>query len=355
MKQKKEQQIHIRVTDSERQKIINAAKLRGYTNTSKFIIDSTLDSIKSTNNKIQRIHTITLSPTLDYRIDLQKFNDEGKNSFTSSEREFLLGGRGINTSLVLKELNTESTAVHYSGGFTGSYIWDVLEDRGIEQYRIKSPTPTRINLNVYSNDKNFSLEQQSNVISEYGKEQLLNYANKSILKNDFVVVSGSYDNYDKNYIVKFLNNLKALGARIIINFPGHELLDVVKDINPELVLLDISNSRLKIKSKKDIFELIEKYVDIGAKHVAYIVDANLTLFCEQDKKIVGTTQVNDIKSIVGLRDAFIAGFIHNIELDIQERISWGLASQKAKSIESGSVSYKNILEAKEEVEINIVE
>lgn len=349
MKQKKEQQIHLRVTEAERQKIINAAKLKGYNNTSKFIIDSTLDAITNSGKKDFAIHTISLSATLDYRIDINNFNPESKNQFTSSDREFLIGGRGINTSLILKELNVDSTAVHYSGGFTGSYIWDVLESKGIGQYRIKSQSPTRINLNVFTGNEFFTLEEKANSISEYGKENLIDYIHSSVHKNDIVVVSGSYYDGDKKFISKLLKNLTSVKARIIVNFPNVDLLETIKGIKPELVVLDHNNSSTKLKTQAKIVELLESYIDDGIKSVAYIEDVNFTFFKDKDYTYKIETNKSDQRSVVGLRDAFIAGYIHNEEYELEERIQWGAASQKAKSIESRDVSYKNILEAKEEV------
>ena len=95
------------------------------------------------------IYTVTLSPSVDYivRMSSMRFNVTNR---TDSE-EYYFGGKGINVSLVLAEMDLDSTALGFIAGFTG----DALE-KGIRNSRIRTDFIrlnegfTRINIKIKS-------------------------------------------------------------------------------------------------------------------------------------------------------------------------------------------------------------
>ena len=66
------------------------------------------------------IYTVTLNPSIDYIVRLDKLVNGVTNRTTGEEYYF--GGKGINVSLVLAELDLDSTAYGYVAGFTGKAI-----------------------------------------------------------------------------------------------------------------------------------------------------------------------------------------------------------------------------------------
>lgn len=352
MKEPKGKQIHLRVSDDQKEEIRTTALNNGYSNISKFIIDSILDNIKVTKPKEgQIIHTITVGPTIDYFINLEEFKDEGINKFYSSDKKYSIGGRGINTSLILKEFNIDNIAVHYSGGFTGEYLWKVLDEKGIKQHRIKSNNETRINLNVNdNNDKHFTIEQKSDPISEYGKEKILEYIS-SIPENDIVVLSGSVRNEDLSFLSKLIKTMSKLKLKFYVNLPGLNLLDLLGNSKPNFIVLSQTNSKKVIKTQKDIINFTQEFIDAGCKEVVYIDDCNYSIYRNKNNSFLLSTNADQQKSFVGLRDAFIAGMIANDSLELEEKLKWASACQKAKSLEQHFVSFNSILRIKKEVSI----
>ena len=63
------------------------------------------------------IYTVTFNPSLDYIVSVPDFQ-LGMTNRTSSELMFA-GGKGINVSIVLKQLGLDSTALGFTDGFTG--------------------------------------------------------------------------------------------------------------------------------------------------------------------------------------------------------------------------------------------
>ena len=66
------------------------------------------------------IYTVTFNPSLDYIVSMQDFA-MGMTNRTVGEQIFP-GGKGINVSIVLRNLGIESTALGFVAGFTGAQI-----------------------------------------------------------------------------------------------------------------------------------------------------------------------------------------------------------------------------------------
>ena len=75
------------------------------------------------------IYTLTLNPSIDYVVRLDAFVSGITNRAMSEE--YFIGGKGINVSYILAQLNIKSTALGFTAGFTGEEIEKGLSDMGI--------------------------------------------------------------------------------------------------------------------------------------------------------------------------------------------------------------------------------
>ena len=75
------------------------------------------------------IHTVTFNPCLDYIVRLDDLRLGEVNRVTYEN--ILPGGKGINVSIVLKNLGHENRALGFVAGFTGAEIAARLEDHGV--------------------------------------------------------------------------------------------------------------------------------------------------------------------------------------------------------------------------------
>ena len=95
------------------------------------------------------IYTVTLNPSLDYIIDVKHF-EPGMVNRTTAEKIFA-GGKGINVSMVLKNLGFDSTALGFLAGFTGKEIERQLEGKGIStDFICLEDGISRINMKIRS-------------------------------------------------------------------------------------------------------------------------------------------------------------------------------------------------------------
>ena len=93
------------------------------------------------------IYTVTFNPAIDYVMRLPTVAAGETNRAAETSLQF--GGKGINVSLVLRELGAETTALGFVAGFTGEALAAHLTARGIPADFIALPYGlTRINVKV---------------------------------------------------------------------------------------------------------------------------------------------------------------------------------------------------------------
>ena len=93
------------------------------------------------------IYTVTFNPSLDYIVSVKDFK-LGLTNRTDSEL-MLPGGKGINVSIVLKNLGIDNTALGFVAGFTGEEVVKRLEKFGVKNGFLEIPEGfTRINVKL---------------------------------------------------------------------------------------------------------------------------------------------------------------------------------------------------------------
>ena len=131
------------------------------------------------------IYTVTLNPAVDYAADCGEIAIGQVNRLGGGEIFF--GGKGINVSLVLKQLEIPSIATGFVAGFTGEAIEKGIGEMGVEtdfvrlekgfsriniKLRNGAPTETELNgngpdISEYKVDELFrKLEKIENACSE---------------------------------------------------------------------------------------------------------------------------------------------------------------------------------------------
>lgn len=98
------------------------------------------------------IYTVTLNPALDYIVRLSELQCKDINRADSAE--VIYGGKGINVSLVLKELGLPNKALGFVAGFTGRGLQDMLQADGVKTDFVELPAGlTRINVKLFAQEQ----------------------------------------------------------------------------------------------------------------------------------------------------------------------------------------------------------
>ncbi len=349
---KKDSQLNIRISNQQKEEVSKMAENAGYKSISKFLIDLALNNLEVKVKNNRKIYVTSLSPTIDYFIKTKEIgeNKDGNNKFFKEDRLFVPGGRGINLSKILNAYNINNLNINFATGFSGKELHRQLQSQGVKQYRIETDTETKIN--IYAEDskgKDVSLEEKTSNLSSFAKEELFTFIDNNLKKGDEFVLSGSFSIDDVKYIKKLVNKLNEMEVKIYINSSSINVSKVIGNSSPELIVLCLRNFHGAIKSKKDIFDEMEKFLKLGCKNVAFISDINYSLFMNKENKFLISTDLVEKLTYSGLEDAFVAGYLANIGKPIEDNLTWAAASVRAKADDKEIIHFDHIVNYLKEV------
>ncbi|MDH7570306.1 MAG: 1-phosphofructokinase family hexose kinase, partial [Armatimonadota bacterium] len=96
--------------------------------------------------------TVTLNPAVDRTIWVDELRPGDANRVRRSDTD--PGGKGINLSLVLRELGMPTAALGFIGGKTGRFVQSYLQQRGVPTAFVEVAGETRINIAVQERSGN---------------------------------------------------------------------------------------------------------------------------------------------------------------------------------------------------------
>ncbi|GEO57282.1 1-phosphofructokinase [Companilactobacillus bobalius] len=257
------------------------------------------------------IYTITVNPSIDYVLQLKNLNT-GEVNRTQNDVK-LPGGKGINVSRIMKELNIDSTALGFVGGATGSMFEELLSQHNLKTSFTRVKEDTRINVKINATEQNEETEINGAgpVISDEEQTNFMNNLSE-IGKGDIVVMAGSLSrNLNTNFYLDIAEKIQKQGAEFIIDTTGQALLDtlplhplVVKPNHHELA--DLFN--VTFKDEQEIITYARKLLDKGAKHVLVSMAGDGALLVTKDKAYKANAPKGTVINSVGAGDSMIAGF-----------------------------------------------
>lgn len=259
------------------------------------------------------IYTLTLNPALDYTIKLENLY-LGKINITK-ETEILPGGKGINVSTVLKNLEIESIAIGFISGFTGKEIERKLNENNIKTEFIGLENQnSRINIKIIEKTKETAINTKGPNILKEDIEKLYKKIEK-IEDGDFLVLSGSIPNgIDQDIYEKICEKLKNKNIKIIVDSTNDLLLKtlkfkpfLIKPNKPELEEI----FKTKIKNKKEAIKYAQILQEKGAKNIIVSMGEEGAIFIDENKNKynIGALKPKKIVNTVGAGDSMIAGFL----------------------------------------------
>ena len=284
------------------------------------------------------IYTVTFNPALDYIIELDKL-EVGK--IQKSKAELILpGGKGINVSTVLTNLEVDNIALGYKAGFVGAEIERLLSNMNVKTDFIDlEEGNSRINVKV-SAEEETAINTNGPRISENKILELLEKL-KNLKENDFLVLSGSIPSSIKDDIYeKICSIVKKQNVKIIVDATKNLLVQALK-FNP--FLIKPNNEELgeifgvEIHTKEDAYLYGKKLKEMGACNVLVSMGKlGAALIDETGKEYFLKSPEGKRVNTVGSGDSMVAGFIagflknNNYNDALKMGVSAGSASALSK-------------------------
>ena len=291
------------------------------------------------------IYTVTFNPAIDYVVHIDELRVDCVNRAQSEEVYF--GGKGINVSMVLSELDMKSKALGFVAGFTGKAIERGVQDKGVETDFIHLPEGfSRINVKIKS-DKETELNGQGPKISGEAIELLYEKLDK-LKDGDTLVLAGSIPNtLPSDIYEKILVRLSNKKIKAIVDATNQLLMNVLK-YKPFLV--KPNNFELgemfgvELKTQDEIIEYAKKLKDMGAVNVLVSMAGDGAVLVDEYGNVHTCNACKgQVKNSVGAGDSMVAGFIAGAELgDYEYALKLGTAA-------GGATAFSNGLAEKEEI------
>lgn len=257
------------------------------------------------------IYTVTFNPSIDYIVKVDNLK-LGTVNRTDNE-EFYPGGKGINVSLMLKNLGVESKALGFIAGFTGNEIEVRLKQQGCDSGFIKvAEGLSRINVKISSKEES-EINGQGPKIKACDVDELYTQL-KELKESDVLVLAGSIPNtLPENIYEDICSFLKNKNINIVVDATGDLLVNVLK-YKPFLIkpnkheLEEIFN--MKLNNDEEIIAKGIELQNLGARNILVSMAGDGAILISQDKKIFKSKPPKGVLiNSVGAGDSMVAGFL----------------------------------------------
>lgn len=300
------------------------------------------------------IYTLTLNPALDHIIYVSDIKAGGHNRMS---RELLeVGGKGINVSVVLSELDVKSRALGFVAGFTGYEIERRLQSRGVETDFVWLENGiSRINVIVKNYDSGEVTETTLNSEGPDVPDEALGqlFMKLGAIKDgDVLVLSGGVPNTLQSDIFEhILEYVAGKDIKVVVDAKG-ELLTSTLSHKPYLVKSDIGElEKLFGERPSSMLEAVacaRNLQEMGARNVlvsmaadgaVLLEEGGRTLFCGGCK--------GKARNAIGVGSAMLAGFLSGAldsDTDMEYALMLGAAAGGAAAFSEGFAKKDDILD-----------
>ncbi len=285
------------------------------------------------------VYTVTLNPAIDYEVRLPSLLC---GEILRSEREeFRIGGKGINVSLMLRELGIPSVALGFTAGFIGEAIERGLETAGIGNGMVRLPEGhSRINVKI-RDGRETDINGCGPEVDEASREALCSRVGR-LSSDDWLILSGSAPgSLPSSFAGRLLSLAAACGARTVADVSGEMLREALRR-RPYLVkpnrseLEDVLGEPADTEEK--VLMLAGRLKDMGAENVLVSLGEDGCLLLTADGRILRRRAVlGNVVNTVGAGDATVAGFVAGIIStgDFGEGLLLGTAAGSATAFSPG--------------------
>ena len=300
------------------------------------------------------IYTVTLNPSIDYIVRLDKLTIGITNRTTCEE--YYYGGKGINVSLVLAELGLDSTAYGFVAGFTGKAIENgIRNDHIITDFIKLKKGISRINIKVKAGEET-EINGQGPHISEEELERLLQKIDR-IGDGDTLIMAGAIPNTMPDDVYeRMMERIKLKKVRIVVD-ATRQLL--VKSLKYKPFLIKPNRQELseifdvEVKTEDDIEHYAKELQKMGAQNVLISLGGEGAMLIDEfgNKYKAGVLKEKVINT-VGSGDSMVAGFVAGYELkhDYAYALKLGSVCGNATAFLSGLATKEKINELLEKFE-----
>jgi 6-phosphofructokinase 2 len=288
-----------------------------------------------------RIITVTLNPAVDLACEADAVIHTHK--VRTSTEQFDPGGGGINVARVIRELGGEALAVLLTGGGTGRFLQELLDEARVECLSIPVSGRTRVSVTVHerATGLEYRLVPQGPPItaSEWGS--VLDAIGR--IEGGWVVASGSLPpGAPEDAYAHIARICVRRGQHFVLDTSGPALRAALGEgatlIKPSIGEMEALLGRPLRDPRDQEHEAMELVLGGAAKMIAISLGAAGALLASASGVLRMSAPQVPIRSAVGAGDSFVAGMTLALAngLAIEEAFAWGIATGSAAVMSYGT-------------------
>ena len=293
------------------------------------------------------VYTVTFNPAIDYIVHTEEMKLGETNR--SEHEEMYFGGKGINVSIVLRELGIASKALGFTAGFTGEAIEKGLIDMGIDTNFVRLDSGnSRINVKIKAAEET-ELNGQGPHIDDKAISALFEKLDK-LTDGDTLILAGSIpSSLSSDIYQRILERLSGKKIKAVVDATKDLLLNVlqykpflVKPNNHELGEM----FGVTLKTDEEIEKYARKLKDMGAVNVLISMAGDGAMLIDEYGKMhrCGVCK-GTVKNSVGAGDSMVAGFTAgSLQGDYEYALKLGTAAGGATAFSDGLATKEKIAE-----------
>lgn len=284
------------------------------------------------------ILTLCLDPILEkeYYMDrlLPRVETQAEKAFYKSS------GEGINSSLILNNLNLDVFVTGFLGGLSGQYIFNELKHRGIFNDFIQTKDETKSSISLFESNSFLSrIKEQGPRVTREEIGSFYELYQNIISKYNIVCGLGSLPiGVPKEIYFDLITLANRLGKKFILDGKGQELFYGIEG-KPFMVKTDIEGletlTKLKLDFENEIIKAGYYLIDKGIELVVIDLDNRGSIVLNKERGYRLYADNLDLEDLKKDRGYTVAGFAMGIDkaYDLEVvirlgqafRIAYGLA------------------------------
>ncbi len=282
------------------------------------------------------ITTVTLNPMLDKTVYVDRIR-RGETE-RASKAEMVVGGKGINVSRQLKQLEIETLATGFAGGETGDLIDRLLHEEHIPHELVRVGGMTREGVTYRERDGTVTaVFEPAHQITSEGAQKLVECVAEKIPQSTWVVCSGSSPSEAADEVFAE-----------IIQLATKQSVKSVLDSYGKVCRKAIESMPTILKINKDEYEQTFGKPLLSEKdyHIAFDELSRLGIHCsiitDGDRPVYATANDSRLKIIpptikavnsTGSGDSMIAGCLYALSSgwEIERALAFGVAAGAANA------------------------
>ncbi|EOT41427.1 MULTISPECIES: 1-phosphofructokinase [Enterococcus] len=303
------------------------------------------------------IYTCTLNLAIDLFIETDTMHPHTVNR--TQDDDIQANGKGVNVSLILKQLGIDNTALGFQAGFTGHYINDFLKEKAISTHFIEVPGMTRINVFTQVNEtgEEFKLVNKGPEIPAEKITEFLQTLKKILQPGDYLCVSGSLpQGVSPEILVAISQICDEKNVKLIIDSSYKEVLEclpykpfLLKPNEEELAAwYDV-----QLQTKTDYLAYAKRLIAAGAQNVLLSLGGDGAIFISKEMVLIGNSPKGQVVNTACAGDTLLATFLAGMISDQPpaETLKKAIAAGSSTAFRKGLTDFSDVSQLAEQIKI----